>query len=353
MLDLAAQLYQDPYDRSRPLRYFVLVDGLEGGRSALVSKMHHSLADGIAGLRLSELYVDGRRDAPDPPAVDLDAVIAQTPPDVPAKEDDSVVTAATCSPGTPRRQLGISRRMAGEVADVGCRSTAPARPRRRCSRTGAAAPRPGDGARSGELSEGDHRCGPTFVAPALRDAARPARCGAGDRQGARADRQHVLRRRRRDGALAYHDKRQASVEALNISFVVSTRQDSAIGGNAFTPTPAASAPGAWPMPSRGAVPPAARGDDRQAGRGARRRVDVVDGRRGQPAADVGRHPRRVIAEREDGLRHQQPARCARPLYMCGAEVIQNIPIGPVAGTAFNITTVSYNGSLDIGLAIDP
>ena len=43
----------------------------------------------------------------------------------------------------------------------------------------------------------------------------------------------------------------------------------------------------------------------------------------------------------------------RPLYMCGAEVIQNIPIGPVAGTAFNITTVSYNGSLDIGLAIDP
>ena len=43
----------------------------------------------------------------------------------------------------------------------------------------------------------------------------------------------------------------------------------------------------------------------------------------------------------------------RPLYMCGAEVLQNCPIGPVAGTAFNITTISYNGSLDIGLAIDP
>ena len=43
----------------------------------------------------------------------------------------------------------------------------------------------------------------------------------------------------------------------------------------------------------------------------------------------------------------------RPLYMCGAQVLQNIPLGPVAGTAFNITTVSYNGTLDIGLAIDP
>ena len=74
LLDLAAQLYQDPYDRSRPLWYFVLIDGVEGGGGALFSKMHHSLADGIAGLRLSELYVDQRRDAPDPPPVDLERV---------------------------------------------------------------------------------------------------------------------------------------------------------------------------------------------------------------------------------------------------------------------------------------
>ncbi|MET0578688.1 MAG: wax ester/triacylglycerol synthase domain-containing protein, partial [Ilumatobacteraceae bacterium] len=117
LLDLAAQLYQDPYDRSRPLWYFVLVDGLEGGGSALISKMHHSLADGIAGLRLSELYVDQRRDAPDPPPVDLDALIAATPPDVPAKEADTFGTAATRSLGHAwRRQVGIARRAAGEMA---------------------------------------------------------------------------------------------------------------------------------------------------------------------------------------------------------------------------------------------
>src|SRR5215207_2173867 len=40
LLDLAAQLYQDPYDRSRPLWYFVLIDGLEGGQGALFAKLH-------------------------------------------------------------------------------------------------------------------------------------------------------------------------------------------------------------------------------------------------------------------------------------------------------------------------
>ena len=153
------------------------------------------------------------------------------------------------------------------------------------------------------------------------------------------------------GALAYHEARQASVEALNISFVVSTRQDSAIGGNAFTPS-RLQASGAQMLPEERFrqlhQPMTAKRAEVQ---GAR--ADVVDGRRGQPAPDVGRHPGRAIPERPDGLRHQQPARRPRPLYMCGAKVLQNIPIGPVAGTAFNITTISYNGSLDIGLAIDP
>ena len=190
LLDLAAQLYQDPYDRSRPLWYFVLIDGLEGGRSALVSKMHHSLADGIAGLRLSELYVDGRRDAPDPPAVDLDAVIAADAAGCPGEggrlrrhRGDAF---ARPHLATPARHLSPHGRRGGHV---GCRSTAPARPRRRCSRTGAAAPRPGDGARSGSCPRGLTAVDPTFAAPALRDAARPARCGAGDRQGARRHRQ--------------------------------------------------------------------------------------------------------------------------------------------------------------------
>jgi hypothetical protein len=42
-----------------------------------------------------------------------------------------------------------------------------------------------------------------------------------------------------------------------------------------------------------------------------------------------------------------------PMYISGAEVLENVVMGPVAGTAFNITTISYNGSLDMGVFIDP
>jgi hypothetical protein len=42
-----------------------------------------------------------------------------------------------------------------------------------------------------------------------------------------------------------------------------------------------------------------------------------------------------------------------PMYISGAEVLENITMGPVAGTAFNLTAISYNGSLDMGVFIDP
>ena len=41
-----------------------------------------------------------------------------------------------------------------------------------------------------------------------------------------------------------------------------------------------------------------------------------------------------------------------PLYMGGAKVLANHPIGPLIGTAFNLTMLSYDGSLDMGLHID-
>jgi hypothetical protein len=42
-----------------------------------------------------------------------------------------------------------------------------------------------------------------------------------------------------------------------------------------------------------------------------------------------------------------------PLFVCGSAVLYNVTMGPVAGTAFNVTTISYNGSLDIGVFVDP
>ena len=70
LFDLASQIVQDPFDRTRPLWEFVLVDGLEGGRAALVQKMHHTITDGEGGIRMSEQFIDVVRDAPDVDEVD-------------------------------------------------------------------------------------------------------------------------------------------------------------------------------------------------------------------------------------------------------------------------------------------
>ena len=38
------------------------------------------------------------------------------------------------------------------------------------------------------------------------------------------------------------------------------------------------------------------------------------------------------------------------VYIAGAKVLENYPIGPLGGVAFNLTLMSYDGSLDIGPA---
>src|SRR3954470_19812380 len=66
LLDLAALIYEDPFDRARPLWQLSIVEGLEGGRAALLAKMHHTITDGVGGVRLSTMFLDLTRDAADP-----------------------------------------------------------------------------------------------------------------------------------------------------------------------------------------------------------------------------------------------------------------------------------------------
>jgi WS/DGAT/MGAT family acyltransferase len=58
LLDLAARVFSQPLDRSRPLWELWLVDGLAGGRFALISKTHHAMIDGIASVDLARLIFD-------------------------------------------------------------------------------------------------------------------------------------------------------------------------------------------------------------------------------------------------------------------------------------------------------
>ena len=42
-----------------------------------------------------------------------------------------------------------------------------------------------------------------------------------------------------------------------------------------------------------------------------------------------------------------------PMYIAGSKLLWSIALGPVAATAFNITALSYNGSFDMGIHLDP
>ena len=62
LLDFARTAAMDAFDHDRPLWEFTLVEGLEGGRAALVLKVHHALTDGIGGVQIAAHVVDLDRD---------------------------------------------------------------------------------------------------------------------------------------------------------------------------------------------------------------------------------------------------------------------------------------------------
>jgi diacylglycerol O-acyltransferase len=61
---LAARIHSQQLDRAKPLWETWLVQGLEGDRFALISKTHHALVDGIAGVDLATVLFDSE---PAPP----------------------------------------------------------------------------------------------------------------------------------------------------------------------------------------------------------------------------------------------------------------------------------------------
>jgi diacylglycerol O-acyltransferase / wax synthase len=66
MQDLTARIFSQQLDRSKPLWEMWLIEGLEDDRFALITKTHHSLIDGIAGVDLATVLFDL---SPDPPPV--------------------------------------------------------------------------------------------------------------------------------------------------------------------------------------------------------------------------------------------------------------------------------------------
>ncbi|WP_405136447.1 WS/DGAT/MGAT family O-acyltransferase [Nocardia sp. NBC_01388] len=72
---LVSRLHTTPLDRRRPMWELHVIEGLEGNRIAVYFKTHHSLMDGVAGVRLMAATYSADPDAPLAPPV-----WANTPP---------------------------------------------------------------------------------------------------------------------------------------------------------------------------------------------------------------------------------------------------------------------------------
>jgi diacylglycerol O-acyltransferase len=66
---LSAHIMEQPLDRDRPLWQLHIVEGMEGGRFALIAKVHHCMVDGVSGIDLLKVLLNPLPgvDSTDPP----------------------------------------------------------------------------------------------------------------------------------------------------------------------------------------------------------------------------------------------------------------------------------------------
>jgi WS/DGAT/MGAT family acyltransferase len=356
LFDLAAQLYQEPLDRTRPLWRFVIIEGLEGGRSAIWSLVHHAVSDGIGQLRMAEMYQQLVPDDPLPDDVDLEAIVADAVESHHAKQlggdltDGFPTTVGQSLAHLVRRELGIVRRVAGEViiwpADPQrARDTIDGAVRAVSSTLGALTGSDNEVAGGSPLwkQRSRHRHLEHVALPLAELKAVSKRLDATIND--------LFLAGLTEGAVRYHADRGVEVDAFNTSFVLSTRHDSAIGGNSFTPVPVQVPGTEMPLTER-----IADIHDRLA---AKRESMSTGGGMGTLSGVANLLPTSVVtsAARAAAAKIDFATSNLRgapfTLYVSGARVLRIVTMGPVAGTACNATALSYENSFDIGLFIDP
>jgi diacylglycerol O-acyltransferase len=346
LFDLCCTLLREPFDRTRPLWSFVVIDGLDGGRGALFSKLHHTVTDGEGGVRLAERYMDLEPHPAPPPEVDLDEVLKATP-EPEGTDEDFATSLVNTTTHTLRRILGIVRRTVGEAALV------VADPPRLAEGVGnvtkaiesARGQLGGSGPGSPLWTERSrHRDFDVLDVPfeAAKDAAKKLGGSLNDFfvTGAAI------------GAVKYHEFYGTEAPFLNATFVVSTRSDSSAGGNSFTPSIV--------RIDGGKMDPADRFTQLKELMGSRR-GEVTGGAdlMGALSGLANLLPTSVVT----GIGRSQAGRIdfatsnvrGAPfhVYVAGAKAIAFYPMGPVAGTAWNITMMSYAGTLFMGVQTDP
>lgn len=345
LFDFVAKSCLDPFDRSRPLWEFIVVEGLEGNKAALLQRIHHTITDGEGGIRMSQQFIDLERDPPEntgdasgDDAVAATRALASSGPGLLEAFADTVTHRA-------RRGVGILYRTASSAAD------AVVHPNRAVDYSRDLANTSRSLLKQVRLTESN--LSPIWGERSLRrhfdalevpfdEAKRAAKALGGSLNdffvaGAAG------------GAGAYHTAHGQPVEELRMAMPVSIRTDRSAGGNRFSPTTVV-------------VPTAV---DDPASRFERiheildvikhdKALDLVEGLSGAflvlPTLVLIPTARRMTGAVDFTTSNVRAA--PFEVYIAGSLVEANYPVGPLGGTAFNLTMMSYRGRLQMGLNSD-
>jgi WS/DGAT/MGAT family acyltransferase len=335
VLVLASLVVADPFDRTRPLWQFIVVEGMRGGKAALIQKMHHTITDGERGVELSLQYLDFERDAPEPPPFDPDTAERAEPPQLTPAD-----TIRDLLAGTMRIPIGIAKQVRDLLADPAAipdASTAAAKTMR--------------GILS-QLSDTEAARSPLWTRRSLQRRVETARApfratkDAAKRLGGTLNTAFLTAAA--DAASAYHIEMGQPVESLRASMAISTRTDDS-GGNAFTLARLLVPTGEMPIAERflaiNEATKAARQSTKDAGLDTLAAVTTA-----LPTSLITRLARQQANTVDFATSNVKGSPV--PVFVAGAQLLEIYPIGPLAGVAFNLTLMSYLGSLDTALNID-
>jgi WS/DGAT/MGAT family acyltransferase len=336
LLDLSTLLVNDSLDRLRPLWQFIVIEGLRGGKSALVQKMHHTITDGEGGIQMSLQYLDFERDAPPPPLPEEPAADVEPPPPPPT----TAGTLRDLIAGGFRLPIGVARQMTELMIDPTAIPTA-----------GAATVDTVRGVLA-QLSDVDKAHSPLWTQRSLRrhfEVVRaPFRATKDTARRLGGTLNTAFLTAAAEAASRYHDELGAPVEHLRTTMALSTRTSQS-ESNAFSLAKVLVPTGPMPIAERfeaiQALATEARGGE---GRASLQTLAAVAA--ALPTSLITRLARQQSQTVDFATSNVKGS--PLPVYIAGAQLLENYPMGPLAGVAFNLTLLSYAGSLDVGLHID-
>ena len=339
LFQLATELINDPFDRTRPLWSWTVVTGLPGGKAAVISKLHHSVADGQGALELAAHLLDFEADAAPPVAIDPDTVLADLDEDATSADSGSGLrstaerllaglTQAAESVQNPAAALAAGQDLAATVRsftnqDEQITSESSLFSGRSRNRRGGFLSVP-VASMASVAKASDRRLNDVFVAATAR------------------------------GVVRYHEAHDESLGTLSVTVVVNTRRpgSNSADTNAFVPV-SLNLPGSEATPDELLDAVATQVSTR------REQVAKRQGLIGPLTGLAGMLPPQLAVAATLGQTAQVDLSTSNlpgppmPVWIAGQRVAQLYPLGPVGGTPCNATLLSYDGTAAVGLHTDP